>query len=965
MRGAFLVLALGGGPALAVEPPPDPLLRVEAGQHTAVMNQVAVTRDGRFLTVSDDKTLRLWSPGRGPGRAFRVPIGPGREGALYAVAASPTRDVALVGGHTGITWDGAGAVYAVDLGTGAITGRLAGLAGAVHALAFSADGRYLAIGTGGKAGLRIVDLTSRSVAAEDARYADTVVSAQFLPDGRLVTASLDGKVRLYGEGFKLAATRALPSGRRPWRVAVAPDGRRIAVGALDAPVVTLLSAQGLEPLAELKGASGTTGGLSSLAWTRTALVAAGSYGEATGAKRARAWDASGRLLGEASLATDVVTDLSALEDGSFVYASAEPSAGLLDAVKLETRVWPRVHADFRDAFDGAFALSADGSVIDFGMQQGGRSPIRFDLGTRSLVRGPAVRADLSRPAAPRAVRDWRNGPRPTLGGKPVRLDDNEIARAVAGSADGAVVLLGADYSLRLFRDGRPAWSLPLHAVAWAVNLSRDGRFAVAGLGDGTLRWYRVVDGSEVLALFVTTDGRWIVWTPEGYFDHSPDAEALIGYHLNRGRSGSPEFVVSGQIHREFFRPDLVTLKLKGEDIGRALAQSGDARTLVARQTPPGLQLLSWCSRGACAEPVATGQPNDVGQDITVTEPKLTLRVSVEDRGSGAGQVVLKRNAAVVPTRSLAVTGAKGGRVEEHEVALEPGENLITITAYDPSQSVETGTPLRLTVRYAGAAREAPVLHVLSIGIDRYRSAEVTPLVNAAADARAVAELMPQLRQGLFREARLTVLQNEQATLGAVREAFAQVAAAARPEDVVLLFLAGHGVIADGRYSFLPHDLPGLDPLSLREAALGQEALAELLATLPTSRAAVLIDTCHAGAVAAPDAVLRQSRDRAWVGALGFNSGRFVLAGSTTQQEALDGIAGHGVFTAVLLEGLAGLADRRPKGNEDGRVDVVELTRYAEARVPEEAVKIAPTHAQRAVGFFAGSDFFDLSAPRAN
>jgi uncharacterized caspase-like protein len=242
---------------------------------------------------------------------------------------------------------------------------------------------------------------------------------------------------------------------------------------------------------------------------------------------------------------------------------------------------------------------------------------------------------------------------------------------------------------------------------------------------------------------------------------------------------------------------------------------------------------------------------------------------------------------------------------------------------------------------------------------------VTPLVNAAADARAVAELMPQLRQGLFREARLTVLQNEQATLGAVREAFAQVAAAARPEDVVLLFLAGHGVIADGRYSFLPYDLPGLDPRSLREAALGQEALAELLATLPTSRAAVLIDTCHAGAVAAPDAVLRQSRDRAWVGALGFNSGRFVLAGSTTQQEALDGIAGHGVFTAVLLEGLAGLADRRPKGNEDGRVDVVELTRYAEARVPEEAVKIAPTHAQRAVGFFAGSDFFDLSAPRAN
>jgi uncharacterized caspase-like protein len=207
--------------------------------------------------------------------------------------------------------------------------------------------------------------------------------------------------------------------------------------------------------------------------------------------------------------------------------------------------------------------------------------------------------------------------------------------------------------------------------------------------------------------------------------------------------------------------------------------------------------------------------------------------------------------------------------------------------------------------------------------------------------------------------------NEQATLAGIRQAFERVAAAAQPEDVVLLFLAGHGVISDGRYSFLPHDLPALDARGLREGALGQEALADLLASLPTSRAAVLIDTCHAGAVAGADAVLRQSRDRAWVGALGYNTGRFVLAGTTTQQEALDGIAGHGVFTAVVLDGLNGLADRKPKGNEDGRVDVVELTRYAEARVPEEATKIAPTHAQRAVGFFAGSDFFELSAPRSD
>ncbi|MCU0970217.1 MAG: caspase family protein [Gammaproteobacteria bacterium] len=964
MRAAVLAAALAVGSAAAGEPPAEPLLRVEAGLHTAVVNQAAVTRDGQLVTVSDDKTVRIWSPGRGPTRVLRVPIGPGTEGALYAVAASPTRDVAVVAGHTGLAWDGAGAVYGLDLQTGALTGRVGGLPGTVHALATSRDGRYLAIGTGGRASLRVVDLSNRTIAAQDEAYGDTVVSAAFLPDGKLATAALDGKVRLYGADFKLASTRAMPKGRRPWRLAVSPDGERIAVGSFDAPQVAILAAQGLKPLAELTGAADRSGGLSAVAWTRSGLVAAGTYGEAGGAKRLRAWDRAGRPLGEAVIATDTVTDLVGLEDGSVAFTTAEPSVGFVDPETLRPTVWRRSFADFRDAFDGTFAASGDGTVVDFGMDQGGRFPVRFDLNDRTLVRDPPARPGLSRPSAPKSVRSWRNAARPSVGGVALRLDENETARAAAGSADGSLVLLGADYSLRLFRAGKPVWRIPLHAVAWAVNLTADGRLALAALGDGTLRWYRVADGAEVLALFAARDGRWIAWTPEGYFDHSPGAENLVGYHVNRGRAGSPDFVVSGQIHRDFYRPDLVTLKVKGEDIGRDVQKTGDARSMVAGRVPPGLRLLGWCTKGDCAEPGAA-RAADEPQVITVRDPRVTLRVGVEDRGGGAGRVVLKRNTAVIPTRSTAFQDEKGGRVEEHSVALEPGENLITISAYDPSQSVESGAPIRFVIRYVEAPPEAPVLHVLSVGIDRYRSADVAELVNAANDARAVGELMPRIRQGLFREAQVTVLLNEQATLAGIRQAFERVAAAAQPEDVVLLFLAGHGVISDGRYSFLPHDLPALDARGLREGALGQEALADLLASLPTSRAAVLIDTCHAGAVAGADAVLRQSRDRAWVGALGYNTGRFVLAGTTTQQEALDGIAGHGVFTAVVLDGLSGIADRKPKGNEDGRVDVVELTRYAEARVPEEATKIAPTHAQRAVGFFAGSDFFELSAPRSD
>ena len=55
------------------------------------------------------------------------------------------------------------------------------------------------------------------------------------------------------------------------------------------------------------------------------------------------------------------------------------------------------------------------------------------------------------------------------------------------------------------------------SVAWAVNISSDGRLAVAGFGDGTLRWFRLQDGAELLALFPHPDGRWVAWTPQGFY----------------------------------------------------------------------------------------------------------------------------------------------------------------------------------------------------------------------------------------------------------------------------------------------------------------------------------------------------------------------------------------------------------------------------------------------------------------
>ena len=118
--------------------------------------------------------------------------------------------------------------------------------------------------------------------------------------------------------------------------------------------------------------------------------------------------------------------------------------------------------------------------------------------------------------------------------------------------------------LRLFdRNGRAEWKQPMPAVAWDVNLSQDGRYAVAALGDGTIRWYAMGDGREVLALFVHPDGRrWVAWTPEGFFDAAPGGDALIGYHLNQGPDREGSFIRVDQVFNLFYRSDLVSGRLK-------------------------------------------------------------------------------------------------------------------------------------------------------------------------------------------------------------------------------------------------------------------------------------------------------------------------------------------------------------------------------------------------------------------
>jgi hypothetical protein len=124
------------------------------------------------------------------------------------------------------------------------------------------------------------------------------------------------------------------------------------------------------------------------------------------------------------------------------------------------------------------------------------------------------------------------------------------------------------------------------SIAWAVNITGDGRLAVAAFGDGTIRWFRLENGEELLAFFPHADReRWVVWTPQGYYMASPGGEELIGWHVNRGLD-APEFYTAARFRDRFHRPDVIAFVLEELDVEKALARANAEAQVVAVAPPP-------------------------------------------------------------------------------------------------------------------------------------------------------------------------------------------------------------------------------------------------------------------------------------------------------------------------------------------------------------------------------------------
>jgi len=214
-----------------------------------------------------------------------------------------------------------------------------------------------------------------------------------------------------------------------------------------------------------------------------------------------------------------------------------------------------------------------------------------------------------------------------------------------------------------------------------------------------------------------------------------------------------------------------------------------------------------------------------------------------------------------------------------------------------------------------------------VGVSRYQHPGLD-LTYAHQDAEALYQFYSTQFQGQIPADHFQVLINEEAKRGNVLRAIQEVLRRAQPEDLVIIFLAMHGLLdstGEDLY-FMTHDA---DPNFPEDDGISRDDVAKQLRRSKAQKIVLLLDACHTGAFSSSNSLVALRGANAvdinrLLGAMGqAQPGRAVFSSSSAAEPSREGeqfCGGHGAFTCALLTGLQGEADT----NRNGLVELREL-----------------------------------------
>ncbi len=446
-----------------------------------------------------------------------------------------------------------------------------------------------------------------------------------------------------------------------------------------------------------------------------------------------------------------------------------------------------------------------------------------------------------------------------------------------------------------------------------TDLMGNDKFLVSSSADNTIRIWDWKNQKELFKLILFEEKEdWVALMPDGRFDAS--SEVLKKMYYTRGK----EIIPLEGVYEQFFTPMLINRILSGEQFNPLPV---DINTI--KKVPLVKIKYAEKQRNLTVDADLPSYQNTTGiAEITVNATAPDDKVD---------EIRLFHNGKVVnlATRGLFVADNDGSDSKKYTINLLPGRNQIRAVALntqrtesqpdviniiydDGSSSNSNNTPVinDNTNVIVDKIDKNATMHLIVIGINQYKNAKLN-LNYALADATAFKEVTEKDVKSMMANIKTYFITDDKADKVGILAALKEVQQNAKPQDVMVFYYAGHGVISEKNKEFylVPTDVTDLKNVdeALAQNGISSKMLQQYAIDIPAQKQVFILDACQsAGAFA--DLLTGDANQQKSLAVVARSTGTHWIAASGSQQFANEfSSLGHGAFTYVLLQALKGEA----------------------------------------------------------
>ena len=868
-----------------------------------IVNAVCFSQDGNYIiSGSQDGKLQIWEVYSGK----RVKSLKGHSSGITSVSVSSDGRFIATGSYDKniVIWD---FVSGKNLRT------LKGHNASISSIGFSDDG-VLLISSSIDRTIQVWEVSTGRTIKTLRGHSDEVTSVCFMPDGKTVlSGSWDATIGIWdiATGNQIGQLASVFS--RVRSVAIAPNQRMLAIGTYDNAVKCFDVNTG-NSIRLLEGHDKSVGVVAFAPDGKNLLSGADD-------KSIIRWNTSnyqsaGLLAGHKNRINDLVVS----SDGKYIASGSNDNTLIL---------WEASNGKLLRKFDGlevgnmveSVSISPDSKWVAAGTWNNfikiwnlhNGLEVATLRGHNSSVKAITFSPDgnfLISASWDNTIRIWSTSGFNVL---KVLYGHKDGINDITISPDGRYILSGSsDQSLKLwdFISGKELKTFYGHTgQVRSVQFSPDGRYCLSGSDDGTIKVWDVEKCRLIYSAAITKEGEGIFWTPDGFFEGSPQL-AREAVYVQDGL----DIILLDQLFEKHYQPGIIATRMQSKEIPDEIKQP-----VLAFELPPQIKITS-------------PQPDY----ISVNE-QINITITATDMGGGVDEIRLYHNGKLIDgtQRGFKPKSSKGNsETLNFNVYLADGENHFHALAYS-QQRVESLRD-QIVVHHKATSIGKPSMHIISVALNEYANPRYN-LNYAISDSEAFVDALDARASGIFSDRFIKKVYNSNATKSNIKATIDSIRQVAKFEDVFVFYYAGHGVMSSGmgdlksEFFLVPHDITKMydaDDLLMRKGISASE-LAEISKSLRPQKQLFILDACQSGG-ALQSMMVRGAAEEKAIAQLSRSTGTFIIAASGSEQYATEvETLGHGIFTYSILQAFQGACK-----SLDGRITVNLLKACIEDLVPE-------------------------------